>query len=226
LDIHENAHVIAYLQASEVLIRLTPKEHGWVVHRAMWFKWEDIFSYGCGRIDKYKLCSAHNNMKALCNMFMKSWIILGFVEPIICFKHNINGGNTTTCSIVCFSMCNVWSNANVIQCTYTSFTTVNHPRDWLSMEFGLCQLVNLIVWHNQYVLVMIEHFLKWLKLVPLSNYSNEGATYAFMDKVFNRFGISTTILINQSMKLCEEFSKKCVRTRSLIIIWFHETILT
>jgi hypothetical protein len=87
-----NAHVIAYLQTSEVMIGFTSKEHGWVVHKATWFKWEDIFSYGCGWIDKYKLCFAHNNMKALCNMFMKSWTILGFDEPIVCFKHNINGG--------------------------------------------------------------------------------------------------------------------------------------
>jgi hypothetical protein len=66
--------------------------------------------------------------------------------------------------------------------------------------------------HNQYVLVMIEHFSKWLKLVPLLNYNNEGATYAFMEKIFNRFEISTIILINQGMKLCEEFSKDCVKS--------------
>ncbi|CAK9225535.1 unnamed protein product [Sphagnum troendelagicum] len=31
---------------------------------------------------------------------------------------------------------------------------------------------------------MIEHFSKWLELVPLPNYSSEGgATYAFLDKV-------------------------------------------
>jgi hypothetical protein len=64
--------------------------------------------------------------------------------------------------------------------------------------------LNLIMRHNQYVFVVIEHFLKWLELMPLSNYSNEGVTYAFMEKVFNRFGFSTIILINQGMKLCEE----------------------
>jgi hypothetical protein len=42
--------------------------------------------------------------------------------------------------------------------------------------------------HNCYVLVMIEHFSKWLELVPLLDCSNERTTYAFMDKVFNRFG--------------------------------------
>jgi len=41
--------------------------------------------------------------------------------------------------------------------------------------------------HNLYVLVMIEHFLTWFKLVPLSNYNNEGVAHAFFNKIFNRF---------------------------------------
>jgi hypothetical protein len=41
------------------------------------------------------------------------------------------------------------------------------------------------MWHNQYVLIMIEHFSKCLKLMPSSNYNNEGATYAHMDKIFS-----------------------------------------
>jgi hypothetical protein len=34
---------------------------------------------------------------------------------------------------------------------------------------------------------MIEHFLTWFKLVPLSNYNNEGVAHAFFNKIFNRF---------------------------------------
>jgi hypothetical protein len=40
------------------------------------------------------------------------------------------------------------------------------------------------MWHNQYVL-KIEHFSKCLKLMPLSNYNNEGATYAYVEKIFS-----------------------------------------
>ncbi len=43
LDIYENALVIAYLQASEIFIELTPKEHDQVVHWPTWFKWEKQF---------------------------------------------------------------------------------------------------------------------------------------------------------------------------------------
>jgi hypothetical protein len=54
---------------------------------------------------------------------------------------------------------------------------------------------------------MIEHLFKWLVLVPLLNHSNEGATYAFMDNLFNRFGILVEIFTNQSMEFHEKFQK-------------------
>jgi hypothetical protein len=40
LDIYDDALIIAYLQACESPIGLTPKEKDRVVHRAKWFKWE------------------------------------------------------------------------------------------------------------------------------------------------------------------------------------------
>jgi hypothetical protein len=52
LDIYDDELVIAYLQASEIPIGLTPKERNRVVHRAKCFKWEVIPSYGCGQMDK------------------------------------------------------------------------------------------------------------------------------------------------------------------------------
>ncbi len=51
LHIYDDALVIAYLQAWEILIGLTPKERDCVVHRAKRFKWEDnsllwMWAYG------------------------------------------------------------------------------------------------------------------------------------------------------------------------------------
>jgi len=40
LDIYDDAFVIAYLQAREVPIGLTPKEKDHVVHKVKGFKWE------------------------------------------------------------------------------------------------------------------------------------------------------------------------------------------
>jgi hypothetical protein len=40
-------------------------------------------------MDKCGLCLAQNNLRALCNMLMKSWAILGSNGPIVCFRCNI-----------------------------------------------------------------------------------------------------------------------------------------
>jgi hypothetical protein len=68
-------------------------------------------------------------------------------------------------------------------------------------------LLSLVIQYNWYVLVMIKHLFKWLMLVPLLNHNNEGTTYAFMDNMFNRFGILVEIFINQSMEFHEKFQK-------------------
>jgi hypothetical protein len=47
---------------------------------------------------------------------------------------------------------------------------------------------------------MIKHFSKWLELVPLPDCNSEGATYAFLDKMFNRFGALAKVIINQGTK--------------------------
>jgi len=58
---------------------------------------------------------------------------------------------------------------------------------------------------------MIEHFSKRLELVPLPDRSSEKTTYAFLDKVFSRFGASAEVFIDQGTK------KSCVRKHLLII---------
>jgi len=52
------------------------------------------------------------------------------------------------------------------------------------------------VQHNEYVLVMIEHFSKWLKLVPYLYHNNEGVVYAFINTLFNRFDTLPEIFID------------------------------
>jgi hypothetical protein len=52
----------------------------------------------------------------------------------------------------------------------------------------------LTVWHNRYVLVMVEQFSKWIELVPSPDKSNEGIAYAFLDRVFSHFGAPAKML--------------------------------
>jgi hypothetical protein len=59
---------------------------------------------------------------------------------------------------------------------------------------------------------MIEHFLKWLKLVPLLDRNSESVAYAFLDMVLNRFGALVEILINKGTKFYGEFQELCEKT--------------
>ncbi len=58
----------------------------------------------------------------------------------------------------------------------------------------------LTVRHNRYVLVMVEHFSKWIELVPSPDKSNERVAYALFDRVFSHFGAPAQVLIDQGMK--------------------------
>ncbi len=52
---------------------------------------------------------------------------------------------------------------------------------------------------------MIEHFSKWLELVPLPNRNSEGDAYAFMNKVLSKFGAPTKVFTNQGTKFRKDF---------------------
>jgi hypothetical protein len=59
---------------------------------------------------------------------------------------------------------------------------------------------------------MIEHFSKWLELVPLLNRNSEGTSYGFLDKILGRFGAPTKVLIDQGTKFHGEFQESCGKT--------------
>jgi hypothetical protein len=67
---------------------------------------------------------------------------------------------------------------------------------------------------------MIEHLSKWLKLVPLPDCNNEGATYAFLEKVLGRFGVTTKVSLSKLRN-----AKIYVRKLILIITQLHKTIM-
>jgi hypothetical protein len=59
--------------------------------------------------------------------------------------------------------------------------------------------------HNKYLLVMIEHFSKWIELVALLNKFSEGAAYSFLDRVLSCFGAPTEVLTDQEREFLGEF---------------------
>ncbi len=66
-----------------------------------------------------------------------------------------------------------------------------------------------MVWHNRYVLVMVEHSSKWIELVPSPNKSNEGIAYAFLDRVLSHFGAPAKVYTDQGIEFQGEFQVLC-----------------
>ena len=58
---------------------------------------------------------------------------------------------------------------------------------------------------NWYVLVMIEHFTKWVELVALPNKTAALTTRAVLEGMLARFGAPAKILTNQRAELRGEF---------------------
>ena len=69
----------------------------------------------------------------------------------------------------------------------------------------------------KYVLVMVEHFSKWIELVALSQNSSELAAAAFLDRVLVRFGAPTKVLTDQGREFLGSFEELCVQ--ALIDHW-------
>jgi transposase-like protein len=62
---------------------------------------------------------------------------------------------------------------------------------------------------NRYVLMMVEHFSKWIELVPSPDKSSEGVAYAFLDRVLSHFGALAKVLTDQGTKFQGEFQVLC-----------------
>jgi hypothetical protein len=58
---------------------------------------------------------------------------------------------------------------------------------------------------NVYIMIMIEHFSKWLKLVALPDKLSHSTSHAFLEQVLSRFGACVECLINQGSKFRGEF---------------------
>ncbi|KAH8953382.1 hypothetical protein BDL97_08G023300 [Sphagnum fallax] len=56
---------------------------------------------------------------------------------------------------------------------------------------------------------MVEHFSKWIALVPSSDKSSEEIMYAFLDRVLNHFGAPTEVLTNHGIEFQGEFQVLC-----------------
>ncbi len=91
-----------------------------------------------------------------------------------------------------------------VRASFNALTPQLHPLPIMGLGYHLsldfAGPLPLTVWHNRYVLVMVEHFSKWIELVPSLDKSSKGVVYAFLDRVFSHFSAPAEVLTNQGIK--------------------------
>jgi hypothetical protein len=58
---------------------------------------------------------------------------------------------------------------------------------------------------NVYIMIMIEHFSKWVELVVLPDKSSHSTNHAFLQQVLNMFGACAECVIDQGLKFRGKF---------------------
>jgi hypothetical protein len=56
---------------------------------------------------------------------------------------------------------------------------------------------------------MVEHFSKWIELVPSPDKSSEGVAYALLDRMLSHFGAQAEVLTDQGIEFQGEFQVLC-----------------
>ncbi|KAH8952462.1 hypothetical protein BDL97_09G086500 [Sphagnum fallax] len=97
----------------------------------------------------------------------------------------------------------------IVQCPYTTVTPLAYYGLGYRWSLDFAGPLPLTVRHNKYVLVMVEHFSKWIELVPSPDKSSEGVAYAFLDRVLSHFGAPTEVLTDQGTEFQGEFQVLC-----------------
>ncbi len=100
-----------------------------------------------------------------------------------------------------------------VRASFNAPTPKLHPLPIMGLGYrwslDFARPLPLIVRHNKYVLVMVEHFSKWIELVPSPDKSNKGLAYAFLDRVLSHFGAPAEVLTNQGTEFQSEFQVLC-----------------
>lgn len=65
---------------------------------------------------------------------------------------------------------------------------------------------------NRYVFVMIEHFSKWVEIVPVPDKSSEISAAVFLDRVLAHFGAPAEVVSDQGKEFLGEFDALCERS--------------
>jgi hypothetical protein len=194
-DIFEDEDVMLYLKTGKTKANWSSKERDWVLQRAKQFVWEGtyfqrLWPNGTKKVvpipeDRVKLIKhAHEDLGHFGVQRRYSLLQIHYWWRGMQLQVQALVARCVVCDGVQASF-----NAPMLQLQPLPIMGLGYR--W-SLDF--IGPLPMTPRHNNYVLVMIEHFSKWLELVALLDKFSEGAAYSFLDRVLSRFGAPAEVL--------------------------------
>jgi hypothetical protein len=94
----------------------------------------------------------------------------------------------------CYRTLNIWESRRT-----------SNPHFFQVLGFTPTLGQNRVATGNVYIMIMIEHFSKWIKLVALPDKSSHNTSHAFLQQVLNRLRACVKCLTNQGSKFFKKF---------------------
>jgi transposase InsO family protein len=214
-DVWKDQGVLYRLQHGQFLHDTTPQERDRIVHRMARFHWEGGLVFrrwpdGSRRVvprpdQRLQLVRqvhedlGHFGVRRTHSMLQGQYWWMGMQQEVATYV-----GRCEVCD-------RVRSNFNTLSPQLQPLPIMGLGYRW-SLDFvGPLMTTSRGV---KYVLVMVEHFSKWIELVALPQNSSELAAAAFLDRVLARFGAPTEVLTDQGREFLGSFEELC--TKALI----------
>ena len=210
MDIHHDGPVWSYLRDSVHPAGITPKERDRITQRAKRFAWEGtqllrVFSYGRRKVvpkppERERLTQqvhvelGHFGVRRTHSLLQTQYWWVGMQGQV---------QQTVARCRVC----------DRVRASFNAPTLILQPLPIMGLGYrwgvDFAGPIPITKRHNKYVLVMIEHFSKWVELVALPDKSSEGAAYALLDRILSRFGAPAEVLTDQGREFQGEFQALC-----------------
>ncbi len=209
-DVHDDTLVLEFLRTSMVPSMVSAKERGRVLQQTKRYQLEgthilQVWEDGRVQIVPHPTQRGHivrHAHEELGHFEVKRTYNLLLSQYWWCGMHT-DVQKLVSCYMVC----------DRVRASFNAPTPQLHPLPIMALgchwSLDFAGPLPLIVRHNRYGLVMVEHFSKWIELVPFLDKSNEGVAYAFLDKVLSHFGAPIEMLTDQNTKFQGEFQVLC-----------------
>ncbi|KAL3688002.1 hypothetical protein R1sor_014311 [Riccia sorocarpa] len=209
-DIHDDVMVMEYLRTGIVVSTASTKERDHVLQRAKRFKWEGKHIFRVWADGRVRVVPVPFQRAQLVSHAHEELDHFGVKRTYSLLQSHYwwQGMQTDVQQFV--ARCLV---CDRVRASFNAPTAQLHPLPIMGLDYrwsldfpGPLPLTSR---HSRYVLVMVEHFSKWIELVALHDKSSEGTAYAFLDSVLSHFGAPAEVLTDQGTECFGEFQALC-----------------